>query len=375
MNLQAVSYTHLDVYKRQITYKELYSYAAKTAALLKDLGVKKGDVVAGYIANVPEAIIAMLGAASIGALWTSASPDFGFKGVIDRFGQTEPKILFASERYSYNGNIFDNMQKIRQLKKAIPAVKNVILVSEYFNFDKIETKEPPDGNTFYFSKILEYDNEEINFEQLPFNHPVYIMYSSGTTGIPKCIVHGAGGTLLQHYKELILHTDLTRHDIITYYTTCGWMMWNWLVSSLIAGAAVFLYDGNPVYPDVSLLWKFIEEEKITIFGTSPKYLSSVEKSGLAPADKYNLSSLKTILSTGAPLAESNFRWIYNSVKKDVLLSSISGGTDIISCFMLGCPVLPVYEGEIQCRGLGMAVEAFDEKGSSLTDQKLSLIHI
>jgi acetoacetyl-CoA synthetase len=353
----------------RLTYSELYSYTAKTAAFLKELGVQKGDVVAGYISNIPEAVIAMLATVSIGALWTSASPDFGFQGVIDRFGQTKPKVLFASEEYSYNGKIFNNTEKIRKISEAIPEIEHVIAVSAYFDF---RNKISSDGMRNFFD-ILNYPDEEIHFEQLPFDHPVYIMYSSGTTGIPKCIVHGAGGTLLQHYKELVLHTDLNRHDIITYYTTCGWMMWNWLVSSLGAGAAVLLYEGNPVYPDAGALWKMIEEEKITIFGTSPRYLSSIEKIGLIPKDQFNLSSLRIILSTGSPLPESIFRWVYDAVKADLQLSSISGGTDIISCFILGCPVLPVYEGEVQCRGLGMKVEAFDSSGKPVIDEKGELV--
>jgi acetoacetyl-CoA synthetase len=362
-----------DLQPVRISYEELYLYVAKTAAYLKNIGIKKGDVVAGYISNVPEAIIAMLASASIGALWTSASPDFGFQGVVDRFGQTKPKVLFATEEYSYGGKIFNNLEKINQIKTAIPEIETVILVPLYYNFQHETKKVTGLPGTFYFSEILKNNSNEIVFEQLPFDHPVYIMYSSGTTGVPKCIVHGAGGTLLQHYKELALHTDLNRHDVITYYTTCGWMMWNWMVSSLMIGSTIFLYDGNPVHPDAGVLWRYAEEEKISIFGTSPKYLSSIEKMRLSPMTEFDLSSLRVILSTGAPLPDSSFRWVYNSVKKDVQLSSISGGTDIISCFMLGCPVLPVYPGEIQCRGLGMKVEAFDKNGFPVIDQKGELV--
>jgi acetoacetyl-CoA synthetase len=365
--------TREDYQAVRLTYADLYRLVAKTAAFLKDKGVKKGDVVAGYISNVPESVIGMLAAASIGALWTSASPDFGFQGVIDRFGQTKPKVLFASEEYSYGGKIFNNLEKISRVAEAIPELQTIVIVQRYFDFVNVPENKPSINGAMYFGEVLNYETVELNYEQLPFDHPVYIMYSSGTTGKPKCIVHGAGGTLLQHYKELALHTDLNRHDIITFYTTCGWMMWNWVVSSLMIGATIFMYEGNPVFPDAGLLWRFVEEEKITILGISPKYLATVEKSGLNPMDQFDLHSLKTILSTGAPLPEKSFRWVYNSVKKDIQLSSISGGTDIISCFMLGCPILPVYEGEIQCRGLGMKVEVFNEYGKGVVDEKGELV--
>jgi acetoacetyl-CoA synthetase len=365
--------TREDYQAVRLTYADLYRLVAKTAAFLKDKGVKKGDVVAGYISNVPESVIGMLAAASIGALWTSASPDFGFQGVIDRFGQTKPKVLFASEEYSYGGKIFNNLEKISRVAEAIPQLQTIVIVQRYFDFVNVPENKPSINGAMYFGEVLNYETVELNYEQLPFDHPVYIMYSSGTTGKPKCIVHGAGGTLLQHYKELALHTDLNRHDIITFYTTCGWMMWNWVVSSLMIGATIFMYEGNPVFPDAGLLWRFVEEEKITILGISPKYLATVEKSGLNPMDQFDLHSLKTILSTGAPLPEKSFRWVYNSVKKDIQLSSISGGTDIISCFMLGCPILPVYEGEIQCRGLGMKVEVYNDHGNSVVDEKGELV--
>jgi len=359
----------------QLTYAELYDKVAKCAEGLKKLGVRKGDRIAGFVPNYPESIIAMLATTSLGATWSSCSPDFGLRGVLDRFGQIKPKILFAIEEYSYNGKIINCRNKIAQITDKIPAIRSVVLIERFYEFRKgTKQKIKSSGNVkrLYFSKLLDNTSTKINFKQLPFKHPVYIMYSSGTTGVPKCIIHGAGATLLQHYKEHALHTDLTREDIITYYTTCGWMMWNWLVSALQIGATIFLYDGSPGYPDLSTMWKKIESEKITVFGTSPKFLTMCEKREIVPK-KRDLSSLKTILSTGSPLSSDNFSWVYKNVKKDVLLASISGGTDIISCFMLGNPTLPVYSEEIQCRGLGMKVESYNPKGKPGIDKKGELV--
>ena len=356
----------------KITYSELNKIVRKVSNALKSFGVGKGDRVAGYVANIPEAVIAMLATTSLGAIWSSTSPDFGIEGVVDRFGQIEPKILFATKSYFYGGKHINNLDKILEVKKRIPSIEKVILIDEYFDFRSSTDNTEVDNEIINFSDLLNFSEDDFQFVYSEFDHPVYIMYSSGTTGKPKCIVHGAGGTLLQHYKELALHTDLKQEDIITYFTTCGWMMWNWLISSLQIGATIVLIDGNPAFPN-ERLWKIIQEEKITVFGTSPKYLTLMEKSGLIPKDNFNLSSLKTILSTGSPLSDANFHWVYKNVKEDVLLSSISGGTDIISCFMLGSPILSVYSGEIQCRGLAMKVEAWDDNGNSLTEEKGELV--
>jgi acetoacetyl-CoA synthetase len=289
---------------------------------------------------------------------------------MDRFGQIQPKILLTANGYYYGGKEFDSLAKAAQIAEKITSVEKVVVVPY--------TQENPDISTVKNSVLFEdfmagKEVEEIEFAQLPFEYPLYIMYSSGTTGVPKCIVHGAGGTLIQHLKELVLHTDLTREDTIFYYTTCGWMMWNWLVSSLAVGATLVLFDGSPFYPDAGLLFKMAEEEKITVFGTSAKYIAAVEQAGLKPMEQFDLSPLKAILSTGSPLATESFHYVYRDIKEDVCLSSISGGTDIISCFALGNPTGPVYAGELQCRGLGMKVEAYDDQGKPVVGEKGELV--
>ncbi|WP_206812920.1 acetoacetate--CoA ligase [Paradesulfitobacterium ferrireducens] len=354
----------------RLTYGMLYDRVARLAKSLRAMGVTTGDRVAGFMPNMAETVIAMLATTSIGAIWSSCSPDFGIKGVLDRFGQIQPKVLFTANGYYYNGKALDSLERVAGILHQIPGIEKVVVVPY--------TEKEPDirrvAKSVLFDEFLApEDGLAIEFTQLPFNHPLYIMYSSGTTGVPKCIVHGAGGTLIQHLKELMLHTDLKREDTILYFTTCGWMMWNWLVSSLAVGATLVLYDGSPFYPDAGALWQCAQDEGITVFGTSAKYLSTVEKEGLKPGEIFNLSRLKAILSTGSPLSEDSFRFVYRDIKQDLCLSSISGGTDIISCFALGNPNGAVYSGEIQCRGLGMKVESYDSQGQPLLRNKGELV--
>jgi len=355
---------------RRISYAQLYDQVARMAKSLRDFGVQKGDRVAGFMPNMIETIIAMLAATSIGAIWSSCSPDFGIKGVLDRFGQIQPKALFSANGYSYNGKNLDSLERITGILKDLPSIKKVVIVP--YTQDAPDIGSVPNA-VMWNDFISKQSGLDIEFEQVPFDHPLYIMYSSGTTGLPKSIVHGAGGTLLQHLKELMLHTDLKREDKIFYFTTCGWMMWNWLVSSLAAGATLLLFDGSPFYPDAGALFKYAEDEKMTVFGASAKYLASVEKAELKPKEKYNLDSLKAMLSTGSPLSVESFHFVYDHIKKDMCLASISGGTDIISCFALGNPIGAVYEGELQTRGLGMDVRVFDEDGKPVVGQKGELV--
>ncbi len=352
----------------RITYRELYERVVRCANGLKEIGVGPQDRIAGLVTNIPEAIIAMLAATSLGAVWSSCSPDFGIEGALSRFGQIRPKVLFAVNSYAYNGKHYDCSGKINNIANNIDTLEKIIII----HGDGRSNIEESD-RFITWDKLCDNDSMEIEFAQMPFDHPVYIMYSSGTTGKPKSIVHGAGGTLLQHIKELQLHTNLRRDSLIMYFTTCGWMMWNWLVSSLQSGAGLFLFDGSPGWPDLNVLWKTARDEGITIFGTSPKFLTSCQKSGIRPKNDFDLSKLEVILSTGSPLSEENYKWVYANVNEDVRLSSIAGGTDIISCFMLGNPNLPVLSGKIQCLGLGMKVEAWDDSGRAVIDEKAELV--
>ena len=353
--------------QRSLSYRELYKEVAKAAAAMRAHGIGKGDRVAGFLPNIPEAVIAMLAASSIGAVWSSCSPDFGVQGVLDRFGQIEPRILFCADSYVYNGKRIDCIERARKVVEALPAIEKVVVVS----YGGTGTSDLPGSQSW--QDFTEGSSRELEFERLPFDHPLYILYSSGTTGLPKCMVHGAGGTLLQHYKELLLHTDLRRDDRVFYFTTLGWMMWNWLVSALAVGSTIVLYDGAPFPPQNDFLWEMAEKERITVFGTSAKYLAMCEKNELEPRASHDLSALRTILSTGSPLALHSFDYVYSRIKQDVHLASISGGTDIVSCFAGGNPIAPVYRGELQCRALGMAVEVFDEFGKSIVGQPGELV--
>ena len=346
---------------RALTYRELGDQVAAVAAALEQEGVGPGDRVAGFLPNLPEAVIAMLATASLGAIWSSCSPDFGANGVLDRFGQIRPRVLFCADGYLYAGKTIDSLGRVREVLQRLPEIERVVVVP--YVASRPDISDIP-GATMWAdwqrgSGAAGQRGRAAPLPRFDFDHPLYIMYSSGTTGLPKCMVHGAGGTLLQHLKELVLHTDLTRDDRIFYFTTCGWMMWNWLVSSLAAGATVVLFDGAPLFPP-TVLWDMAERERISVFGTSAKYLSLAEKEGLRPGRTHDLSALRAILSTGSPLAPSGFDYVYRDIKRDLHLASISGGTDIISCFALGNPIGPVWPGELQTRGLGMAVEVFDE---------------
>ncbi len=352
------------------TYAQLYDEVARVAKALKDAGVRVGDRVAGFIPNMPEAVIAALAAASIGAVWSSCSPDFGIKGVLDRFGQIKPKVLFTANGYWFKGKKLDSLGRISDILKALPSIEKVVVVP--YTEEIPDISGLPNGIMYGEFKSPE-QNLEIAFEQLPFDHPLYIMYSSGTTGPPKCMVQSAGGILLEQMKELLLHTDLKREDTIFYFTTCGWMMWNWLISSLAGGASLVLYDGNPFYPDPGALWKMAQDEKISIFGTSAGYITALQNTGIKPGQTYNLGSIKAVLSTGSPLSEENYEYIYSDLKADVQLASVSGGSDINGCFVMGNPMGPVYSGEIQCRGLGLKVAAFDDEGRSILNQQGELV--
>ena len=341
-----------------LTHAALYSAVARVAAALRAMGVRTGDRVAGFMPNVPETVIAMLATTSIGAIWSSCSPDFGVKGVLDRFGQIEPRVLFCADGYRYAGKDIDCLDRIREIAAAIPSLERIVLLPSL----RSESFAAGIRDAILWDDFLgsATPRAEIEFTRLPFDHPLYIMYSSGTTGMPKCMVHGAGGTLLQHLKELVLHTDLRRDDVFFYYTTCGWMMWNWLVSGLAVGATIVLYDGSVLSPNANALWDMAASEGVTVFGTSAKYLALIAKKGIEPARTHDLGALRTILSTGSPLEPWSYEYVYGRVKADVHLASISGGTDIISCFALGSPIDPVYAGELQRRGLGMAVDVYDD---------------
>jgi acetoacetyl-CoA synthetase len=348
--------------RRELTFAELADQVRRAAGALRALGVTRGDRVVGFLPNIPEAVVTALAASAIGAVWSSCSPDFGLRGVLDRFGQIEPTVLVAADGYRYAGKRIDCIERVREIAAALPTLRQVVLVPFLGDEEAISrvAERLPDAQGWP-SFLARGADAPLAFERLPFDHPLYVMYSSGTTGLPKCMVHGAGGTLLQHLKEHRLHTDLRRGDRLFYFTTCGWMMWNWLVSGLASEATIVLYDGAPL-PEArpAVLWDLADAERLAVFGTSAKFLAMSEKLGLAPARTHDLSALRTILSTGSPLSEHSYDYVYRDVRPRVHLASISGGTDLISCFALGNPMLPVWRGELQCRGLGMAVDVWDE---------------
>jgi acetoacetyl-CoA synthetase len=359
-----------DRVQRQLSFAELHACVSRLAQALRAWGVAPGDRVAAYLPNLPEAVVALLATTRLGAIWSSCSPDFGVQGVLDRFGQIEPKVLFTADGYFYNGAVHDSLARVAELRGALPSLERVVVIP----YTREAPTLDPDLDAVSLDEALApFEAGEIPFAQLPFDHPIYILYSSGTTGAPKCIVHGAGGALLQHLKEHQLHADVQPGDRLFYFTTCGWMMWNWLVSGLASEATLLLYDGSPFHPDGNVLFDFAEQERMTVFGTSAKFIDAVAKAGLEPARSHDLSSLKAMLSTGSPLAPESFDFVYQKISNDLCLSSISGGTDIVSCFVGGCPILPVRRGEIQSLGLGMKVEVFDEAGRSVQGEKGELV--
>jgi len=367
---EAIVFRGEDRVRRSLSFAELYDAVSVLAQALADAGVSRGDRVAGYLPNMPEAIIAMLAATSLGAVWSSCSPDFGVRGVVDRFGQIAPKVLFTADGYFYNGKKHDSLARTAEILRELPDVERVIVVPYTEAAPAIDGLPKAVGLEAFTAS---YTPGDIAFERLPFDHPLFIMYSSGTTGVPKCMVHGAGGTLLQHLKEHQLQSDIRAGDRLMFFTTCGWMMWNWLASALASGATVLLYDGAPFYPDGNALFDYADEAGITHLGTSAKFIDALKKSGLKPAGSHSLESVRTILSTGSPLAPESFDFVYEHIKSDVCLSSITGGTDIISCFALGNSALPVYRGEVQCLGLGMDVAAYDDDGNAVVAAKGELV--
>lgn len=359
-----------NAYYQETTFKQLEERVEKLATFLKKKGLQKGDRVAALMPNIEQTIVGMLATASIGAVWSSCSPDFGVEGIVTRFGQITPKVLIACDGYWFKGKVQGCKEKIESTISGIPSIQTVIVVN-YTSHEEPNLGLNQVDN--YDSILAKGESEPLCFEQLPFDHPLYILYSSGTTGMPKCIVHSAGGTLLQHLKEHKLHGDMTREDVFFYFTTCGWMMWNWLASGLAVGATLVCYDGAPFFPDKNALWKMAQDLKITLFGTSAKYIAACQKNEQRIKNEFDVSSIRTIYSTGSPLIAENFDYIYEHINSNVQVASIAGGTDIVSCFMLGSPISPVKRGELQCRGLGMAVESWDDSGNSIVDEQGELV--
>jgi acetoacetyl-CoA synthetase len=360
-----------DKVERRMSWNELHALVSRLQQLFRSLGVKAGDRVAAMMPNMPETVAAMLAATSLGAIWSSCSPDFGEQGVLDRFGQIEPVVFIAPDGYWYNGKAIEVAGKIAAVVAKLPSLKKTLIVDYLGTSDDVAAAI--DGASALEAAIEPFIAKPVTYERLPFAHPLYILFSSGTTGIPKCIVHSHGGTLLQHLKEHQLHAGLLDRDRFFYFTTCGWMMWNWLVSGLASGATLLLYDGSPFYPDGNAIFNFADAEKMTYFGTSAKFIDAVRKTGLKPIRTHGLSSVRTLSSTGSPLSPEGFVYVYEAIKKDVHLASISGGTDIMGCFVLGVPIQPVWIGEIQGPGLGMAVDVWDDEGRPVRGEKGELV--
>ena len=359
--------------RHSLTYAELYLRVAQLSSALRQHGISPGDRIAGFMPNVIDTVVAMLATTSLGAVWSSCSPDFGINGVLDRFGQIKPRILFTTDGYLYNNKTLNSLERVAGIAAKLNSIEKIIVcdhVTQKADLAELQATAP--DKAIHLEDFIDRHATTIDFTPMNFNDPLYVMYSSGTTGVPKCIVHSIGGTLLQHNKEHILHTDVKREDVLFYYTTCGWMMWNWLVNGLAVGCTVVLYDGSP-FKTPTIMMDIAQQEGISIFGTSAKYIAAIENAGVKPAASHNLSKLRTLLSTGSPLAHESFDFVYEHIKQDVLLASISGGTDILSCFALGCPILPVYRGQLQAAGLGMAVEIYNDEGRPILQEKGELV--